>query len=81
MFTILMCIVISKTLSFSNLTILALTNWFNLHPIIALIAMFDISIGLGVLINLLTSVILNIPYAGYHDYDICNCEDECNCNH
>ena len=70
MLTILLVIMISKDLAFAGLTTSTLLAWFNLHPIIALIAILDLCTGVGLLSNLLTSLILSLTYA---NSDNCDC--------
>jgi len=83
MLTIILSILFSGDLSFSNLTVQTLLEWFNLHPFITLIALFDLWIGASVIANELTSIILNLSYADYNDnhYQLCDCDKDCECDY
>lgn len=75
MLTIFLIIMLSPSLSFSDLTVATMLAWLNLHPFLAMIVLFDLCLGVGLIVNLLTSYILNL---NYHDpvYDLCNCDFE-----
>lgn len=70
MFTILLCILFSTTLSITDLTCATLISWFNQHPIFAIIAIIDLICGSVLSANLLTIIILAIKN-----------EDNCCCGH
>lgn len=59
MLTILLSILFSKDLTFANLTVQTLLNWYNTHPFIAIIAIFDIALGTLLIANILTSFIMD----------------------
>ena len=60
MLTLLLTILFSKELVFANLTIQTLLNWYNAHPFVAIITIFDILLGTLLIANVLTSFIMDM---------------------
>lgn len=74
MLTIFLSILFSKQLSFTGLTVTVLLQWLNLHPFIAILAIFDLLLGVLIIGNVLTSMLLTLPEHEHYVMD-CDCKD------
>lgn len=69
MLTVLLSILFSKTLTLSNLSLSLLLNWFNHHPFIAIMVIYNVLSDCLTIIGMVLMMITGIVDSGFEKED------------